>query len=277
MKNRKTKLLVIINLFLSIIIISLVLLPVIWSVSFSFKPKNEQFITPTTFFSNNYTLENYKDALYPEFIRYIINSVIVSFGAALITLVISIFSAYAFSRLKFYGRRSLLVVIILSQLIPITAIIIPIYQLLKSLSLINTYFGLMLSYLSFTVPVSIWMLKGFFDNISTDIEEAALIDGCTKLSAFIRIVIPISKPGIAATVIWSVIATWQEVIYALAIITSKHMRTISVGILDFIGQWVIDFGTLFAGAIVVSVPIVVFFIFLQRYFVEGLVEGAIKG
>jgi multiple sugar transport system permease protein/raffinose/stachyose/melibiose transport system permease protein len=255
----------------------LILLPILWSINFSLRPPSERYNFLTNPFKVSYTLKNYKKALYPAFIRYIINSIIISFCTAIIALVISIFAAYAFSRLKFYGRRHLFIAILLSQLIPITALIIPVYQILRSMHLINTYFGLIISYLTFTVPVSIWMLKGFFDNIPVEIEEAAIVDGCSKLGAFFRVVIPISKPGITATVVWIVIMTWQEVIYALTIITSKEMRTISVGILDFIGQWAIDYPTLFAGAIIVSVPIIILFIFLQRYFVAGLAEGAVKG
>lgn len=273
----KRRFLNIINLFISIGIMLIILLPILWSINFSLRPPSERYSFLTNPFAVGYTLKNYKNALYPAFIRYIINSIIISFGTAIITLVVSIFAAYSFSRLRFYGRSHIFVAILLSQLIPITSIIIPVYQILKSMHLINTYFGLILSYLTFTVPVSIWMLKGFFDNIPVEIEEAAVVDGCTKLGAFFRVVIPISKPGITATVVWIIIMTWQEVIYALTIITSKEMRTISVGILDFFGQWAIDYPTLFAGAIIVSVPIIILFIFLQRYFIAGLAEGAVKG
>ncbi len=264
------------NFFISLLLLIVVLLPILWAVNFSLKPPGEQY-SLRTIFSANYTFENYKNALYPAFVRYILNSILVSVGTAVAALTISLFAAYAFSRLRFWGRQTLFIGILLSQLIPITIIIIPVYQVLKALRLINSYPGLILAYLTFTVPVSIWMLKGFFDNIPIEIEEAAIIDGCTKLSAFFRVVLPISKPGVTATIVWILIATWQEMIYALTVMTSKEMRTISVGILDFFGQWTIDYPTLFAGAIIVSVPIVVVFIFLQKYFVAGLAEGAVKG
>jgi multiple sugar transport system permease protein/raffinose/stachyose/melibiose transport system permease protein len=264
------------NFFISLLLLIVVLLPILWAVNFSLKPPGEQY-SLRTIFSANYTFENYKNALYPAFVRYILNSILVSVGTAVAALTISLFAAYAFSRLRFWGRQTLFIGILLSQLIPITIIIIPVYQVLKALRLINSYPGLILAYLTFTVPVSIWMLKGFFDNIPIEIEEAATIDGCTKLSAFFRVVLPISKPGVTATIVWILIATWQEMIYALTVMTSKEMRTISVGILDFFGQWTIDYPTLFAGAIIVSVPIVVVFIFLQKYFVAGLAEGAVKG
>lgn len=266
----------VVNLLISLLLLAIMLLPIIWAINFSLKPPSEQY-SLTSIFSTNYTFENYRKALYPAFVRYILNSMLVSVGTALLALVISLFAAYAFSRLRFWGRQPIFLGILLSQLIPITIIIIPVYQVLKALHLIDSYFGLILAYLTFTVPVSIWMLKGFFDNIPMEIEEAATIDGCLKCSAFFRIVLPISKPGITATVVWIIIASWQEMIYALTVMTSKEMRTIAVGILDFFGQWTIDYPTLFAGAILVSVPIVVLFVFLQRYFVAGLAEGAVKG
>jgi ABC-type glycerol-3-phosphate transport system permease component len=273
---RKRHLMNTVNLLISLALLLIVLLPILWAVNFSLKPPSEQYSLKTVF-SANYTFANYKNALYPAFVRYLLNSVIVSFGTAGAALLISLFAAYAFSRLRFWARQPLFIGILLSQLIPITIIIIPVYQVLKALRLINSYPGLILAYLTFTVPVAIWMLKGFFDNIPLEIEEAAIIDGCTKLSAFFRVVLPISQPGIMATIVWILIATWQEMIYALTVMTRKEMRTISVGILDFFGQWTIDYPTLFAGAIIVSVPIVIVFIFLQKYFVAGLAEGAVKG
>jgi len=279
MLNRQKKGLVlkIVNLIISIFVILIIMVPLLWTLSFSFKPESEQFVTPTTFFSENYTIQNYKEALKPEFIRYLINSAIVSIITLIIALTISIFSAYAFSKLNFFGKRFIYYLILLTQLIPIVSIVIPVYQILRNMGLINTYMGMLIAYLTFTVPVSIWLLKSFFDNIPVEIEEAAMVDGCTKIGAFFRTVIPLSKPGIAAASIWIVVATWQEFIYALAITTTTDMRTVTVGILDFFGQFTINYGVLFAGAILISIPIVILFLFLQKYFIAGLTEGSVKG
>lgn len=133
------------------------------------------------------------------------------------------------------------------------------------------------TYLSFSVPVSIWMLKGFFDVISIEMEEAAIIDGCNRLTAFFRVVLPIARPGIVATIVWILISTWQELLFALSIITSEAKRTISIGVLDFSGQYFTDYGALFAGSVLVSIPIAVIFISLQKHFVAGLAEGSVKG
>jgi ABC-type glycerol-3-phosphate transport system permease component len=262
---------------INLIMLVVILLPIVWMVSFSLKPEHEQFDIPTTFFSKNYTIENYKKALYPEFLRYILNSIIISISTVVIALSISIFSSYSFSRLKFPGRKKLLIIIILTQLFPLTSMIIPIYQVLKTLNLINTYPGFILAYLTFTIPVSVWMLRGFFNNIPPEIEEAAIVDGCSRMSAFFRVVLPVSKPGITATAIWIMIVTWQEFMFALVISTTREMRTLPVGLFDFFGQFTISYGTLMAGAVVVSIPIMIVFIFLQRYFIAGLTAGAVKG
>jgi len=179
--------------------------------------------------------------------------------------------------LNFFGKRAIFYLILLTQLIPIASIAIPVYQILRGIGLINTYAGLVVAYLTFTVPVSIWLLKSFFDNIPVEIEEAAMVDGCTKIGAFFRTVVPLSKPGIAAASVWVVVATWQELIYALAITTTPDMRTVTVGILDFFGQFTINYGVLFAWAILISIPIIILFLLLQKYFIAGLTEGSVKG
>jgi len=261
----------------NIIMLIIVLLPIVWMISFSLKPEHEQFDIPTTFFSKNYTIENYKKALYPEFLRYILNSIIISVSTVIIALSISIFSSYSFSRLKFPGRKKLIIIIILTQLFPLTSMIIPIYQVLKTLNLINTYPGFVIAYLTFTIPVSVWMLRGFFNNIPPEIEEAAIVDGCSRMGAFFKVVLPISKPGITATTVWILIVTWQEFMFALTISTTRNMRTLPVGLFDFFGQFTISYGVLMAGSVIVSIPVVVVFIFLQRYFIAGLTAGAVKG
>jgi multiple sugar transport system permease protein/raffinose/stachyose/melibiose transport system permease protein len=215
--------------------------------------------------------------MYPAFLGYIANSVIVSLTTGVVALTVAVFAAYAFSRLNFAGKKILFVIIIMSQLVPIATIVLPMYRIIQAFGLINTRIGLIVAYLSFTTPVSVWIMKGFFDNIPKDLEEAAIIDGCSHATAFVRVILPISTPGLVATFIWLIIATWQELVYALTLVTRANARTVSVGIFDFFDQYTIDYGTLFAGSILISLPIVLAFLFLQRYFVAGLAEGAVKG
>ncbi len=262
---------------LEILLAVIVLIPFLWMFSVSIKSNNEPFTIPARLWPENPTLDNYKSALYPEFIRYGINSVIVSVLTIIIAISTGLLAAYSFSRLHFPGRRIILIGIVLAQMFPVATMIIPIYQIARQVGLINTYPALVLAYLTITVPVAVWMLRGFMQNIPVDLEEAAMVDGCTRLQAFIRIVVPLARPGIVATAVWIAVVTWQEFIFALAFTTTKDMRTVPVGILDFIGQFGIRYGELMAGSVIISAPILVLFFFLQRYFVAGLTAGSVKG
>ncbi len=255
----------------------IVLIPFIWMFSVSIKPANEPFSIPPRLWPETPTLENYQSALYPEFFRYFLNSLIVSIITMLLSIAIGLLGAYGFSRFDFPGLQGILVAIILAQMFPASTIIIPIYKVMNSFNLINTYLSVILGYLTLTLPVSIWMLRGFIRSIPLDLEEAAMVDGCTRLTAFWRIVVPLSRPGIVATAVWIAVVTWQEFLFALAFTTTQDMRTLSVGMLDFVGQYGIRYGELMASSVMISAPIIVMFFFLQRYFVAGMTAGATKG
>ncbi len=262
---------------LQLLLVIIVMLPFLWMFSVSIKPANEPFSIPPRLWPENPTLDNYESALYPEFGRYFLNSVIVSVLTMILSISVGLLAAYGFGRFNFPGLRALLIAIILAQMFPIATMIIPLYKIMNSLGLINTYAALVLAYLTLTLPVSIWMLRGFIRNIPPDLEEAAMVDGCTRLQAFWRLVVPLARPGIAATAVWIAVVTWQEFLFALAFTTTRDMRTISVGMSDFQGQFGIRYGELMASSVMVSVPIIVLFFFLQRYFVAGLTAGATKG
>ena len=273
-RKRTTKaILVALEVLLAIII----LLPFMWMFSVSVKPETEPFAIPARLWPLSPTIENYKTALYPEFIRYGINSVIVSILTIIVSITTGLMAAYGFTRLNFPGRRTLLVAIILAQMFPVATMIIPIYQIARVAGLINTYPALVLAYLTITLPVAVWMLTGFIRSIPPELEESAMVDGCTRIGAFWRVVVPLARPGIVATAVWIAIVTWQEFIFALAFTTSRDMRTIPVGILDFVGQFGTQYGAIMAGSVIVSAPILLLFFFLQRYFVAGLTAGAVKG
>jgi multiple sugar transport system permease protein/raffinose/stachyose/melibiose transport system permease protein len=170
-----------------------------------------------------------------------------------------------------------MIMIILAQTFPVGAMIIPIYQLMNNLELLNSYAALIIAYLTITLPVTTWMLRGFVRSIPIDLEEAAMVDGCTRLQAFFRIVVPLARPGIAATTVWIAVVTWQEFLFALAFTTTRDMRTLPVGMNDFVGQYGIRYGELMASAVMISIPIVALFFFLQKQFVAGLTAGATKG
>jgi ABC-type glycerol-3-phosphate transport system permease component len=262
---------------LQILLALIVLLPFFWMLSVSFKPNNEPFAIPVRLIPENPTLDNYRNAIYPEFQRYFLNSIIVSLATIAISIPVGLLAAYSFSRFQLRLLTFLMILIILAQTFPVGAMIIPIYQLMNNLELLNSYAALIIAYLTITLPVTTWMLRGFVRSIPIDLEEAAMVDGCTRLQAFFRIVVPLARPGIAATTVWIAVVTWQEFLFALAFTTTRDMRTLPVGMNDFVGQYGIRYGELMASAVMISIPIVALFFFLQKQFVAGLTAGATKG
>ena len=275
-KNRK-RLRRIALIALQILVLIITLLPFFWMFSVSLKPATEPFAIPARLWPDNPTIENYKTAFHPEFRRYFLNSAIISLATIVISISAGLLAAYSFSRFRIRGFGVLLIAVILAQMFPVATIIIPIFKMVREAGLLNTYLALIIAYITITLPVTIWMLLGFISNIPPDLEEAALIDGATRLQAFWRVVVPLARPGIVAAAVWIVVVTWQEFMFALAFTQTREMRTVSVGMNDFIGQYGIRYGELMASSVMVSIPIVLVFFFLQRQFVAGMTAGATKG
>lgn len=251
--------------------------PILWMLSVALKSPQETFVFPPTFLPAAPTLVNFEKALNPVFLRYGFNSILVATSTTVLTLIFAVFSSYSFSRLRFRGRKPLLVVILLTQLLPLAVLIVPIFRILGGLGLLDTYPSLIIAYLTFTIPVAVWFLRGFFHGIPYELEEAAMIDGCTRLRAFASVILPLSLPGISATGTYVFFVTWQEMLFSLAFMTSKSMRTLPIGVLDFIGEHVTDWGALMAASVLVCVPVFLLFMFMQNQLIAGLTEGAIKG
>lgn len=262
---------------LLIVVIVGFMVPFVWMLSTALKPIGEIFTFPPRVIPENPTLDNFAVALNPTFIRYGVNSLLVATMATVVTLFFAVLSAYAFSRLKFPGRKLFLSLIILTQLLPLAVLIVPMHRLMSGLGLLNTYPALMIAYLTFTVPVAVWFLRGFIAAIPEEIEEAAMIDGCTRLQSFLRVVLPLSVPGITATATYVFIITWQELMFASAFMVDQELRTLPIGVLDFIGERTTDWGGLMAASILVCIPVFIIFLFLQQRFIAGLTSGAIKG
>jgi ABC-type glycerol-3-phosphate transport system permease component len=254
-----------------------ILMPFFWMVSVSLKPAAEPFAIPARLWPENPTLENYVTAFRPEFRIYFLNSVIVSFSTVVITVSLALFAAYAFTRAQFRLLSVVMTLVIVAQMFPASAIIIPIYKMMKSADLLNTYTSLILAYVTVTLPVAIWMLRGFMANLPLTLEEAAAIDGAGPIRTFFEIIVPLCRPGIVATAVFVLIVTWQEFLFALSFTSTKEMRTLPVGVNDFIGQYGIRYGELMASSVLISLPVIVIFFLLQRQFVAGLTAGAVKG
>lgn len=266
------------------IFLILVLLPIYWMVNTSFKFQPEIFRMPPTLFPGDFTISNYFSIFFGDlsssipFLTYFKNSMIVSVSTVIITLILSTPAAYAFSRVRFMGKRTLIYLVLISQMLPIVLILIPLYITFKNLGLLSTYTGLILPYLMFTLPFSVWMLKGYFDSIPRELDEAAKVDGCSRLQAMLRVVLPNVRPGLTATAIITFIMAWDEFIIALTIMDKNEMRTLPVGIIQsFVGQFSIKWGEMMAASVVTTIPVVIIFIFLGKHLIGGLTRGAVKG
>lgn len=254
-----------------------VLLPFFWMISVSLKPATEPFAIPARLWPEDPTLANYVTAFRPEFRTYFLNSMIVSGASVVITVTLGLLAAYSFTRGQLLALTVLMSGVVLAQMFPHSAIIIPIYKMMREAELLNTYASLIIAYVSVTLPVAIWMLRGFLLKLPVSLEEAATVDGAGPLRVFWDIVVPLARPGVIATAVYVLIVTWQEFLFALSFTSTREMRTLPVGLNDFIGQYGIRYGELMASSVMVSVPVIAVFFFLQRYFVAGLTAGAVKG
>jgi ABC-type glycerol-3-phosphate transport system permease component len=260
-----------------IVLALIILLPFFWMVSVSLKPGDEPFAIPAKLWPDDPTLQNYVTAFRPEFKIYFINSIVVSLSTVVITVTLALLAAYTFTRSQ---TRTILVcmsLVVAAQMFPASAIIIPIYKLMKNADLLNTYASLVLAYITVTLPVAIWMLRAFMARLPVELDEAAAIDGCGPLRTFFAVILPLCRPGIVATAVFVLIVTWQEFLFALSFTSTKDMRTLPVGMNDFIGQYGIRYGELMASSVLVSIPVVAIFFLLQRQFVAGLTAGALRG
>jgi multiple sugar transport system permease protein/raffinose/stachyose/melibiose transport system permease protein len=262
---------------LQIVLAAVILLPFFWMVSVSLKPATEPFAIPARLWPQQPTLENYVTAFRPEFRVYFLNSLVVSLSTVAITVTLGLFAAYSFTRSQSRTLLVLMTLVLGAQMFPASAIIIPIYRLMKRADLLNTYGSLIIAYVTITLPVAIWMLRGFLARLPIELDEAAAVDGAGPLRTFISIIVPLSWPGLVATTVFVLIVTWQEFLFALSFTSTRDMRTLPVGMNDFIGQYGIRYGELMASSVLVSLPVVAVFFLLQRQFVAGLTAGAVKG
>lgn len=284
-KTRRKRIADFVTYCLLIIISILIIFPLYWVVSTSFRPAVGQMGTGFAWFPQNPTLENYKTLISlskvgfggAAFVDYIKNSTIVALSTTLISISIGTLAAYSMSRFNYRGKVGVLLIFIVTQLITTIALILPLYRVFRVLGLIDTRLALVLTYTSFAVPFCTWFLKGFFDSIPIELDEAALIDGASRLQALILVILPVSLPGIVATGVFAFIISWNEFMFALTFINSASIKTIPVGIAELLGEHFVPWGVVTAGGVLASIPVILFFAIFQRYIVKGLTSGAIKG
>jgi multiple sugar transport system permease protein len=257
-------------------------MPMAWMLITALKTGFAAMQYPPQWWPTEPTLENFTRLLNPagsvgqDFLRYFGNSMIVSTLTTLLAVAVAVPAAYAFSRFRFPGRNFLFFAVLLRNMFPAVIFLVPLFILMRLLGLVNTHGSLILTYLTFGLPLAIWLLKGFYDNIPIQLEQAARIDGATRFQAFLLIVMPLSTPGIIATSIYSFIGAWNEYIYAYTFLTKHDQMTLPVGIQRFFSENATDWPGLMAATFLMSVPVVVLFLVLQKYFVRALTEGAVK-
>ena len=265
---------------LALIIASIIVLfPVIRVFSTSLRPTQTVLSTSLAIIPDGATLDAYHRVLFEDdLLNWIANSLMVTFGVATLGLIIAAVSAYGFSRYKFRGRNSGLTFLFATQLIPAAMLMVPIFILFVQAGLVNTYPGLMLAYAVTAIPFSVWILKGYYDTIPFDLEEAAKIDGCTEFQAFYRVLLPLSLPALAIVFLLNFLAAWGEFFMARVLVGGREeLLTWTLGIQRFQAQFQTQWADLSAASILVSIPIVLLFVYISKYLVSGLTLGGIKG
>jgi ABC-type glycerol-3-phosphate transport system permease component len=273
---RDHKLLYAINALLAV----LFLLPFLWSLSTSLKPTADITKTPPRWIPDPITFEHYEgvwNAGGGIFRTYFANTLILTVFTVLFVTLIGAVAGYGFAKLDIPFRRVLFVLILATLMVPFHALLIPLFSLMRNLDLLNTHAALIIIYVTFQLPFAVFMMTNTFDAMPSGLREASLTDGANELQTFIRIMLPLSWPGLATVAIFSAYHTWNDFIVALVFTTTDEMRTLNVGLTNFaLGQYATDWGALTSGSILSSIPIVVLFAFLQRYFIRGLTTGAVK-
>ena len=255
-----------------------VLFPFYWMTITSFKSEEQMRSVVSMFWPKPIVTENYHQLLSKtDFAAWYGNSVFVAVSSTLVATSVGTIGAYALARLRFLGRGFMASATLITYLVPPSILFIPLYAQMRNLGLANSLAGLIAAYPSFTVPFVTWLLMGYFESIPEELEEAAMIDGATRFGAFYRIVLPLSAPGVLAAGLYAFTQAWNEFLYALVFITDGRLRTLPVGLASFITGDVYGWGYLMAGAVLTTLPVIAAYIYLQKYMVEGLTAGGVKG
>jgi len=267
-----------VRIWAGVIVCLLFLFPVLWMVMTSFKlPKDIFTVPPTIFFTP--TIETYTSYLqYADVPQRMLNTVIVAFGASIVSIVAGAMAGYALARIRIRGAATLGVLILASRGVPPIALAVPMFLVARNLGLADTHIVLILAYCSFLIPYVMWLLRGFFVALPKELEEAAQLDGCSRMGAFFRIIVPISLPGIVSALIFSVILAWEELLFAL-VLTNNFATTIPVAVAGIAGDTVngANWGALAAVGTLTVIPVVIFALLVQKWLIRGMAEGATKG
>ncbi|MFD0677757.1 MULTISPECIES: carbohydrate ABC transporter permease [unclassified Paenibacillus] len=274
-KNQVSKQ-IIVYITLAILLI-FALFPLYWMLNTSFKSQGEIYNMVPSFWPKHFEWSAYEKLITEKhFLVNIKNSLLVSLIVSFVSIIISMLAAYAISKLRFAGRGIISKGILYAYLMPRAVLFIPLYMLVSAIGLNDSIFGLMVIYPTITIPYATWMLISYFKSIPVEIEEAAMIDGCTRVRTMMSIIFPLSAPGIAATFIFAFTLCWSEYLYALVVVTKGADKTITLGLADMIVGDVFAWGPLMGGSIIASIPVIIMYLFTSKYMVSGMTVGGVK-
>jgi N,N'-diacetylchitobiose transport system permease protein len=252
--------------------------PTYWLITTAFKTPGEVLSPKYDLFPSSGTFDNFVSAFTkPGFSTYLTNSLIVTLGSVACALIAGLLAAVPLARMRFSGRKGFMLLVLVAQMAPVQAMFIPMYLLMRDAGLLNTLPSLLLVYTATTLPFTTWMLYGFVNGIPIELEEAAMIDGCGRWTAFRRVTLPLLGPGLVATSVFSFITAWNEFLYALVFMKDQDKQTLPVWLSTFRTAFTVDWGAIMAASVIYAVPALIFFLIVQRKLVSGLTSGAVKG
>lgn len=259
-----------------LLVVLFAIAPYAWMILTSIKPQAELSIWPVQYLPRQATLQHYRDLISrTSFSGNLGNSMVIACGSALLGLGVSIPAAYAFSRFRFTGRRQLMTAFLVINMFPIVLLIIPLFLLMRTLGLIDTFAGVILGHSTFAIPFAIWMLTSYFNAIPKELDEAAMIDGASRFETIRLVVLPLVMPGVVTAGIYIFITSWNEYLFAM-MLSGQAVRTVTVALQLFIGEFTIQWGLLTAGGTLIALPVTILFLFVQKRLVGGLTAGAVK-
>lgn len=254
------------------------LFPIYWLINSALKGSREIFSFPPNYLPLEPTLVNFQSALTQTRLPALyLNSLIVALLTCLVLFVLIIFAGYALSRYKLRGKSLILILFLIGQMLPHVVLLVPFFTVFRTMGIINTYWSLVLIYVFTWLPFSVLMMRSYYDNVPVEIDEAALVDGCNRFTALVRVVLPSAVPGLAATLIFAFINAWNELIYAVVFISDPNLQTLPIGLRNLMDENRTDWGMVMAIAVLSLIPTMILFGYIQRYLTSGLTAGAVKG
>ncbi len=253
--------------------------PLIWMVLTSIKPQSELFRIPPTFLPEAITFEHYWRLLTETpFLNYFKNSMVLAISTTAVVILVATIGSYSLVRFRYRGREALATLVLFTYLLPSVVLIIPLYMMMVGLGLSNTVFSLVIAYTTFALPYALWLLRSFMAGIPEDLESAALVDGASRMVAFVDVILPQALPGIISTALFTFILSWNEYLYALVLVNSESVRPLTTGVMNMlITAFNIEWSLLMAASVMMSVPLIIIFAFLQSFLTTGFGAGAVKG